>query len=85
MAVVNYNQTCICLQTNAPANMNSAHLIGALAKPHQEVVGLNISVNEAFRVQGFYASSELVGQHQHSLDAERAATKVKEVLEAWPK
>lgn len=48
---------------------------------HEEVVGLNVSVNEVFRMNIFYAAYHLISEHQHCLHREAARAEVEQVLE----
>ena len=81
---------CVKLQTlclsskktnNQHPQQHLPYLVGALAKAHEEVVGLDVAVDEAARVHKLDAREQLVGEHQHRLEAELAVAEVEEVLE----
>lgn len=48
---------------------------------HEEVVGLDVSVDEVFVVNKLDAAYHLVGKHQHRLHGEPSGAKVKEIFE----
>ena len=51
---------------------------------HEEIVGLDISVDEAFAVNVLYPGDELVGEEQHRFQTESSRAKVEQVLQTWP-
>ena len=61
--------------------VDDVHLVAPLANPHQEVVRLDITVDEALGVDVLDAGDELVGEEQHGLEGELAVAEVEEVFE----
>lgn len=57
-------------------------LVTTLADAHEEVVGLDITVDERLGVDVLDAGDELVGQEQDSLQGELAVAEVEKVLQA---
>ena len=57
-------------------------LVTTLADAHEEVVGLDITVDEGLGVDVLDAGDELVGQEQHGLQGELAVAEVEQVLQA---
>jgi hypothetical protein len=57
-------------------------LVAALANAHEEVVGLDITVDERLRVDVLDAGDELIGQQQDGLQGELAVAEVEEILQA---
>ena len=51
---------------------------------HEEIVGLDVSVDKVFRMDVLDAAYHLVGQHQHRLHREATRTKVKQVFQRRP-
>jgi hypothetical protein len=64
--------------------INDINLICSPAKPHQEVIRLDISVEETFRVNIFHPVDQLVCQHEHSFQGELPTAKVEQVFKTWP-
>lgn len=56
-------------------------LVAALANTHQEVVGLDITVDEGLGVDVLDTRDELVGQQQDRLERELAVAEVEEILQ----
>ena len=56
-------------------------LVAPLADTHEEVVGLDVTVDEALGVDVLDAADELVGQQEDGLEGEFAVAEVEEVLE----
>jgi hypothetical protein len=56
-------------------------LVASLADAHEEVVGLDVTVDEALGVDVLDAADQLVGQQQDGLEGEFAVAEVEEVLE----
>lgn len=50
---------------------------------HEEIVGLDVSVDETLAVNVFYSGDELICEKQNCFQAESSGAKVEEVLEAW--
>ena len=61
--------------------VDNVDLIPSLANAHQEVVGLDITMDEGLGVDVFDAGDELVGEQQHGLEGELAVAEVEEVFE----
>ena len=61
--------------------VNDVDLVAALANAHEEVVGLNITVNERLGVDVLDAGDELIGKQQDRLEREFAVAEVEEVLQ----
>jgi hypothetical protein len=57
-------------------------LVAALANAHEEVVGLDITVDERLGVDVLDAGDELIGQQQDGLQGELAVAEVEEILQA---
>lgn len=55
-------------------------LVAALADAHEEVVGLDITVDEGLGVDVLDAGDELVGEEENGLEGELAVAEVEEVL-----
>lgn len=62
--------------------VNYVDLVTSLSDTHQEVVGLNITVDERLGVYVLDARDELVGQEEHRLQGELAVAEVEEILQA---
>ena len=62
--------------------VDDVDLIAAFANAHQEVVGLDITMNEGLGVDVLDARDELVGQEQDGLERELPVAEVEEVLQA---
>ena len=56
-------------------------LVASLADAHEEVVGLDITVDEALGVDVLDAADQLVGQQEDGLEGEFAVAEVEQVLE----
>lgn len=63
--------------------IDDVDLVAALSDAHQEVVWLDVTVDEVARVDVLYARDQLVGEQQHSLEAELAIAEVEQILERW--
>ena len=59
-------------------------LVAALADTHEEVVGLDVSVNKVARVDVLDSRDELVGKEENGLEREFAIAKVEQVFERRP-
>jgi hypothetical protein len=62
--------------------INDVDLVATFANAHEEVVGLDVSVDEGFGVDVLDAGDELVGEEEHSLEGELAVAEVEEILQA---
>lgn len=62
--------------------VDNIDLIAPLANSHQEVVGLDITVDERLGVDVLDAGNELIGQEENSLEGELSVAEVEEVLQA---
>lgn len=60
-------------------------LVAPLSDAHEEVVGLNITVNEALGVDVLDAADELIGEQEDGLEGEFAVAEVEEILEGGSK
>ena len=63
--------------------VNNIDLVPSLANAHQEVVWLDVTVDEALRVDVLDAGNELVGEEEDGLERELAVAEVEEVFERW--
>ena len=61
--------------------INDVDLVASLADAHEEVVGLDITVDEGLGVNVLDAGDELVGQQQDRLQGEFTVAEVEEILE----
>jgi hypothetical protein len=57
-------------------------LVAALADTHEEVVGLDITVDEGLGVDVLDARDELIGQQKNGLQGELAVAEVEKILQA---
>lgn len=64
--------------------VNYVDLVSTLANAHQEVVGLDITVDEGFGMDVLDAGYKLVGQQQDGLERELAVAEVEEILQTGP-
>ena len=60
-------------------------LVAVPPNPHQEVVGLDVTVDEVLVVDILDPPNHLVGQHEDGLHGEPPGAEVEEVLEGWTK
>jgi hypothetical protein len=63
------------------AEIDNVDLVTTLADAHEEVVGLDITVDEGLGVDVLDAGDELVGQKQDGLQRELAVAEVEQVLQ----
>ena len=61
--------------------VNHVDLVASLADTHEEVVGLDVTVDEALGVDVLDAADELVGEQEDGLEGEFAVAEVEEILE----
>jgi hypothetical protein len=61
--------------------VNDVHLVSTLADAHEEVVGLDVSVDERLGVDVFDAGDQLVGQEQDGLEGELSVAEVEQVFQ----
>jgi hypothetical protein len=61
--------------------VNHVDLVAPLADAHEEVVGLDVTVDEALGVDVLDAADELVGEQEDGLEGEFAVAEVEEILE----
>jgi hypothetical protein len=61
--------------------VNDVDLVTALANAHEEVVGLDVTVDEGLGVNVLDAGNKLIGEKQHCLQGELAVAEVEEVFE----
>mmetsp|Transcript_25048 Transcript_25048/g.57679 ORF Transcript_25048/g.57679 Transcript_25048/m.57679 type:complete len:367 (+) Transcript_25048:66-1166(+) len=64
--------------------VDDVDLICLLAKSHEKIIWLDISVDETLGVDVLHSAKHLVSKHQHSLQAELPGAKIKQILETWP-
>ena len=62
--------------------IDDVDLVASLADAHEEVVGLDVSVDEGFGVYVLDAGDELVDEQQDGLEREFAVAEVEEILQA---
>lgn len=55
-------------------------LIASFANTHEEIVGLDISVNKVSRVNVLDSRDELIGEEKDSLEGELSVTEVEQIL-----
>lgn len=60
-------------------------LVSALANTHQEVVGLDVTVNEGLGMNVLDAGDELIGKEEHGLQGELAVTEVEQIFQTGTK
>lgn len=65
--------------------INNIDLVTTLSNTHEEVVGLDITVDEGFGVDVFDTRNELIGKKQHSLQRELAVAEVEKILQTGSK
>lgn len=63
------------------AEINNVDLIATLADTHEEVVGLDITVDEGLGVDILDSRNQLVGKKEDSLEREFSVAEVEQVLE----
>lgn len=61
--------------------INNVDLVAPLANPHQEIVRLDVTVDEALGVDVLDTRDELIGEQQHGLEGEFAVAEVEEVFQ----
>jgi len=61
--------------------INDIDLVTTLTNAHQEVVGLDITVDEGLGVDVLDAGDELIGQEENGLQGELAVAEVEEILQ----
>ena len=57
--------------------------VAAFADTHEEVLGLDVSVDKVARVDELDTGNQLVGEEKYGLEAELAIAEVEEVLKRW--
>jgi hypothetical protein len=62
--------------------VNNVDLVAALADAHEEVVGLDVTVDERLGVDVLDAGDQLVGEQKNRLERELAVAEVEQVLQA---
>ena len=60
--------------------INHIDLIASFADTHEEIVGLDISVDKVSRVNVFDSRNELIGEKKDSLESELSVTEVEQIL-----
>jgi len=60
--------------------INDIDLIASLSDTHEEIVGLDISVNKVSRVNVLDSRNELIGEEKDSLEGELSITEVEQIL-----
>jgi len=63
------------------SEVDDVDLVATFADAHQEIVGLDVTMNEVARVDVFNARDQLVCKQQNGLQAELAVAKVEKVLQ----
>lgn len=64
----------------AQSKVNHVHDMRVVSDPHQEVLGLYVSVDVILRVDPFDTLDELVGQHQSAFQGQSLPTQREQVL-----
>lgn len=62
--------------------IDNVDLVATLANAHEEVVGLDISVNEGLGMDVLDSGDELVGKKENGLEGELSVAEVEEILQA---
>ena len=62
--------------------INNIDLVATLSDTHEEVVGLDITVDEGLGVDVLDAGDELIGKEKNGLQGELAVAEVEEILQA---
>lgn len=65
--------------------INHVDLVATLANTHEEVVGLDITVDERLGVDVFDAGNKLIGKKQDGLQRELAVAEVEKILQTGTK
>lgn len=61
--------------------VNNVYVVaGGVNAAYQEIIGLNVSVDDAFFVDNFDAVNELLGNDQHSLEVKFALARLEQVF-----
>ena len=60
--------------------INDIDLVTSLSDTHEEIVGLDISVNKVSRVNVLDSRNELIGEEKDSLEGELSVTEVEQIL-----
>ena len=74
----------VCLRVTVflgETKVNDVDLVAAFADTHQEVVGLDVTVDEVSRVNVFDTGNELIREEKYRLQAELAVAEVEQVFE----
>ena len=66
------------------AQIRHIYLISMLPYTHQEVHRLDISMDDALRMDSSETTNELVSEHQYCFEGELAAAKVEKVFQTRP-
>ena len=64
------------------AKVDHVDLVAALADAHEEVVGLDVTVDEGLGMDVFDAGDKLIGEEKHRLERELAVAEVEQILQA---
>ena len=60
--------------------INHIDLVASLSNTHEEIVGLDISVDKVSRMNVFDSGNELIGKEKDGLESEFSVTEVEQVL-----
>lgn len=74
----------VCLRVTVllcQTEIDNVDLVAPLSDAHEEVVGLDITVDEALGVDVLDTADQLVGQQEDGLEGEFAVAEVEEILE----
>ena len=63
------------------AKIDNVDLVTAFADAHEEVVGLDVTVNKRLCMNVFDARNELIGKQENSLEGKATIAEVEEILE----
>lgn len=65
--------------------VNHVDLVPTFSDAHQEIVGLNVTMDKGLGMNVFNAGDELIGQQKHRLQGKLAVAKVEQILQAGSK
>lgn len=63
------------------AEVDEKHFVAVAANAHQEVVGLDVTMNEVLVVHELNATDHLIGEHENRLHGEATRAEVEQVLQ----
>lgn len=84
--VLSIRNVQVCLGVSVflgKTEIDDVDLVASLSNTHQEVVGLDISVDKVSGVDVFDSRDELIGEEENGFEAELSVAKVEQILEGW--